>query len=78
MGAVGARGDNLNPFDNSLVVKAPSRLMHGLMTFFIFPEPNFLLQRELRQQLDSSRRNAFLSYCMCAASNQMVSNGPFP
>jgi len=29
MGAVGARGDNLNPFDNSLVVKAPSQLMHG-------------------------------------------------
>ena len=26
MGAVGARGDDLNPFDNSLVVMAPSRL----------------------------------------------------
>ena len=26
-------GDNLNPFDNSLVVKAPSRLM-ALFSFF--------------------------------------------
>ena len=36
MGAVGARGDNLNPFYNSLVVKAPSKLMHGLMALFHF------------------------------------------
>ena len=27
LGAVGTRGDDLNPFDNSLIAKAPSRLM---------------------------------------------------
>jgi len=42
MGAVGARGDNLNPFDNSLVVKAPSQLvMHGLMALFHIPRTEF-------------------------------------
>jgi len=41
MGAVGARGDNLSPFDNSLVVKAPSQLMHGLMALFHFSRTEF-------------------------------------
>jgi len=50
MGAVGAGGDNLNPFDNSLVISSwrhPHSWCMGWWHFFIFPEPNFLLQREL-------------------------------
>jgi len=69
MGAVGARGDNLNPFDNSLVVKEPSQLMHGLMALFHFFPNRILLQRELRQQLDSSRRNAFFEL-LCVRCSQ--------